>query len=172
MKKKQIALIMGITLWLACDRKAPELQEVGEGEVIELIFKGGVPDGSVLRLDDLHLVFQANDTTIAVDNFFTYDPLAPTLLAGSAAVRVPCSINFRPGPEGWVREALPENLFPYHVALGFNQLIGALSLRDTYTLEGNAATAILGSSLRIRKRTGSMKVYKSPDLPIAVKTIE
>jgi hypothetical protein len=173
MQTRVIFLFLYVVVFYSCEKSALVLEEVGEGIVVELQFEGSIPEGSTLRIDELYLYFAANDTSVAVDNLLSYDPFAPKLLLGASAVRVPCSVNFRPGPRGWFPETLPNNLLPYHAALGFNQLVQSLGLKDVHILEGSATTAILGSALRVRKRSGSrMKVYKSRDLPIALKKIE
>lgn len=173
MQIRVIFLFVCMAILYCCQNAGSVMEEVGEGIVVELQFEGSIPDGSALRIDELYLYFAANDTSVAIENLLSYDPFAAELILGESAVRVPCSVNFRPGPRGWFPETLPNNLLPYHAALGFNQLVQSLGLKDVYILEGNATTAILGSALRVRKRSGSrMKVYKSRDLPIALKKIE
>lgn len=173
MKTSTIFFITCMVGFSACEKTTPALEALGEGIVVELQFEGSIPQGSILRIDELYLYFAANDTSAAVENLFSYDPFAPVLIPEQSAVRVPCSVNFRPGPRGWLRENLPNNLLPYHVALGFNQLVQSLGVQDKYVLEGSTTSAILGSVLRIRHRGGStMKVYKSQDLPVILKKIE
>lgn len=168
------SLFLVMILAFSCSRSDEELIIAGSGSTVELSFEGVVPSGALLRLDDMYFYFGSNDTTEWVDNLFSYDALSPELLPGKkASIRIPSSQIFLPFPEGWKPEMVPQNLIPYHFALGFNMLTQKMGLTDRYRLEGNAAAAIMGAGIRIRHIQGKqMRVYRSPDLKIKVETIE